>query len=499
MYINGVKERLKLESKKKIAIIGAGPGGLAAGMLLSQLGYQVNIYEKNDRIGGRTALHRMGQYSFDVGPSALTMTHVLTSLFMDCNRNILDYVSLLPINPIHTLYFKDITFPLYSDQSETKAVIQTYFPGEEAGFERFMKENTKKMLYISPLNQFNYSSLFDFFRPTTLRAIPSLTLGRSLMDDLARYFNSKYLRIAFSLQMRYLGMSPWDIPAAYSIIPFSEYYYGTFHPIGGQNKIVEAMQQVVTENKGKFFFNSEVTAFESNGKEITGAVLANGKTIEADYYFTNLDFIYSLTNEHPDKLDNKEYSSSAFILYLGLKTVLPFSHQSIIFPENYREFAHNTMHKKILSKDIAIHLTNPSATDNTMAPINHSSIRIMVPVPNNTSNIDWKKETPAFRQLVLETIKERLDLPDLESQIEEEYIITPIDWEKKYHVKHGAIFGLQHLWRQHGYLHPSKKSPTFKNLFVIGAGAMSGSSLPFIIENAQIATQKFLQKEKKSE
>ncbi len=133
--------------------------------------------------------------------------------------------------------------------------------------------------------------------------------------------------------MRYLGMSPWDIPAAYSIIPFSEYYYGTFHPIGGQNKIVEAMQQVVTENKGKFFFNSEVTAFESNGKEITGAVLANGKTIEADYYFTNLDFIYSLTNEHPDKLDNKEYSSSAFILYLGLKTVLPFSHQSIIFPE----------------------------------------------------------------------------------------------------------------------------------------------------------------------
>lgn len=102
-----------------------------------------------------------------------------------------------------------------------------------------------------------------------------------------------------------------------------------------------------------------------------------------------------------------------------------------------------------------------------------------------------EKETPAFRQLVLETIKERLDLPDLESQIEEEYIITPIDWEKKYHVKHGAIFGLQHLWRQHGYLHPSKKSPTFKNLFVIGAGAMSGSSLPFIIENAQIATQKF--------
>lgn len=83
-----------------------------------------------------------------------------------------------------------------------------------------------------------------------------------------------------------------------------------------------------------------------------------------------------------------------------------------------------------------------------------------------------EKETPAFRQLVLETVKERLEIPDLESQIEEEYIITPIDWEKKYHVKHGAIFGLQHLWRQHGYLHPSKKSPKFKNLFVIGAGAM---------------------------
>lgn len=487
-----------MESKTKIAIIGAGPGSLAAAMLLSQLDYEVSIYEKNDRIGGRTALHKMGKYSFDIGPSALTMPHVLTSLFMDCKRDILDYVSLLPINPIHTLYFKDITFPLYSDYAATKSVIATYFPGEEEGFDRFMKENTKKMLYITPLNQFNYSSLFDFFRPTTIRAIPSLTLGRSLMDDLARYFNSKHLRLAFSLQMRYLGMSPWDIPAAYSIIPFSEYYYGTYHPIGGQNKIVEAMQQVITENKGKFYFNSEVTEFEINGKEITDARLANGQVIEADYYFTNLDFMYSLTNEKNKHIEKKEYSSSAFMLYLGLNTELPLSHQSIIFPSNYREFSTNIMQKNALSKDLAIHLTNPSATDNTMAPINHSSIRIMVPVPNNSSQIDWEKETPAFRQLILDTVKERLDIPDLEDFIEEEFIITPADWEEKYHIKHGAVFGLQHVWNQHGFLHFSKKIPTYKNLFVIGAGAMTGSSLPYIIENAQIATKKFLQKEKKS-
>ncbi|MBC1668666.1 NAD(P)/FAD-dependent oxidoreductase [Listeria welshimeri] len=489
---------MNLEMTKKIAIIGAGPGGLAAGMLLSQLGYEINIYEKNDRIGGRTALHKMGKYSFDIGPSALTMTHVLTSLFMDCKRDILDYVSLLPINPIHTLYFQEVTFPLYSDYSATKAVIKTYFPGEEEGFDRFMRENTKKMLYISPLNQFNYSSLFDFFRPTTLRAIPSLTLGRSLMDDLARYFNSKYLRLAFSLQMRYLGMSPWDIPAAYSIVPFSEFYYGTFHPIGGQNKIVEAMQQVVTENKGKFFFNSEVTDFELEGNEIKGARLASGQVIEADYYFTNLDFMYSLGNKPNNHLEKKEYSSSAFMLYLGLSTVLPLSHQSIVFPDNYREFSDNTIHKKILSKDLAIHITNPSATDNTMAPINHSSIRIMVSVPNNTSAIDWDKETKEFRQLILDTVKERLDFPDLDDYIEEEYIITPKDWEEKYHVKYGAVFGLQHLTRQHGFLHPSKKLPKYKNLFVIGAGALSGSSLPFIIENAQITTRKFLQKENPS-
>lgn len=487
-----------MTNKTKIAIIGAGPGSLATAMLLSQLDYEVSIYEKNDRIGGRTALHKMGKYSFDIGPSALTMTHVLTSLFMDCKRDILDYVSLLPINPIHTLYFKDISFPLFSDQASTKKVIATYFPGEEYGFDRFMRENTKKMLYLTPLNQFNYSSLFDFFRPTTLRALPSLTLGRSLMDDLARYFNSKHLRLAFSLQMRYLGMSPWDISASYSIIPFSEYYYGTYHPIGGQNKIVEAMQQVITENKGKLFFNSEVTEFEIDDKKITGAKLANGQVIEADYYFTNLDFIHSMTTEKTNKADTKEYSSSAFMLYLGLNKEFPFSHQSIIFPSDYRKFSINTMHKKILSKDLAVHITNPSATDNTMAPINHSSIRIMVPVPNNSSQIDWKKETKEFRQLVLDTVKDRLDVPDLEDFIEEEFIITPKDWEEKYHIKHGAVFGLQHVWSQHGFLHLSKKTPNYKNLFVIGAGAMTGSSLPYIIENAQIATKKFLQKEKKS-
>ncbi|WP_439442905.1 phytoene desaturase family protein [Listeria aquatica] len=490
---------------KKVAIIGAGPGGLATAMRLLANGYQVDIFEKNSVIGGRTSKLSLGNYFFDMGPSSLTMPHQLTSLFMNSNRNLHDYLTLLPIDPLYRLFFPSgKTFAPSGDQKATLNELNRVFPGNEMNFYRFMSGNAKKILYLTPLLDYSFGNLKDFVRPTMLRAIPSLSIGRTLIDETSKYFEDEELQLAFTFQMKYMGMSPWEIPGIYSVLPFSEYYYGSFHPTGGQSQILQAMKTVIEEYHGQIHLNAEVAKVNTSKHEITGIELRDGRLVQADHYIMNADLSYAVKNlfvtEKPLKFKNKmaqkKYSASAFVIYLGLDTLLPVDHQTVLFPKNYKVHADETTNLKVLSDDFSIHITNPSVTDTTMAPIGHSAVRIMVPVPNNESQIDWDQEREPFRNKILETVKAKLHLEDLEDHIVEERVITPKEWEKDFHIHLGAIFGMMQSFRQIGMGNPvNKLHKQFKNLFVVGTSAHTGTSLPYIMESAKYAVNKIIKKD----
>ncbi|EUJ31985.1 phytoene dehydrogenase [Listeria floridensis FSL S10-1187] len=473
-------------------------------MRLIAEGYHVDIYEKNTFLGGRSSTLTLGDYRFDIGPSSLTMPHMLTSLFMECNRKLYDYLTLLPIEPLYKLYFASgKTFAPSGNQTKTIAELNRAFPGNEANFFRFMSHNAKKILYLTPLLEYSFDNWIDFLRPTMLRAIPSLSIGKNLIDETSKYFTDKDLRLAFTFQMKYMGMSPWEIPGIYSIIPFSEYYYGSYHPVGGQNQILQAMATAIREDKGNIHLGAKVDKIETNDREITGMRLENGELIEADYYFLNADFSYAMENllgsDSPVRkktIENKKYSASAFMIYLGLSKQFEMEHQTVLFPENYKVHADETVNQKVLSKDFSIHITNPSVTDTTMAPIGHSAIRIMVPVPNNDSGIDWDKESEPFKRKVFEAVKTKLGLTDLEEHIIVEKIITPKEWEEDFNIYRGAIFGMIQSLRQSGAGNPaSKLQKKFRNLLVVGTAAHTGTSLPYIIESARFATKKVFKKD----
>ncbi|MBC6309966.1 phytoene desaturase [Listeria sp. FSL L7-1582] len=483
---------------KKIIIIGAGPGGLAAAMQLTEQGHNVHIYEKAAEIGGRTALLKQDGFSFDLGPTALNMPNVLTALFADCNRNIQDYIKLVSLDPLYSLYIEDIIFSPTSDQDRTKKEIARLFPGEEEHYDRFMHDNAKKMIYLLPLWQEPFTSLWSLFRLRTLRALPSLTLGNHLIDELAKYFEDKRLRLAFSFETKFLGMSPWETPGAFSVIPFAEHYFGIFHIVGGINRLSYAMSEIMQENGGKIHLNQRVQQINTASKKITSITLESGEIVEGDYFFLNADFAYTMSHlfsktkapVNLKKLDKKRYSCSGFVMYIGLDTTLPLNVHTVLFPSDFRIHMDEIMRQGIIPDDLSIHITYPVAVDKTVAPKDMSTLRILVPVPNNDNNIDWEKERPAMRQLILKTMEQKLDLVDLESHILTEKIITPHDWEKDYHIYKGAIFNLTHQLSQLGPFRPNK-IPAIKNMKIVGGAAHPANSLPFILESANIVVRQF--------
>ncbi|WP_167373842.1 MULTISPECIES: NAD(P)/FAD-dependent oxidoreductase [Listeria] len=486
----------QIVKKEKIAIIGAGPGGLAAGMRLSSAGYEVDIYEKNAFIGGRTSRLTLGDYKFDIGPSSITMPHTLTALFMESNRNLEDYVTLVPVEPMYKLFFNNgQTFSPYHDQLQTIRELNEHFPNNEKNYLRYMNENAKKSLYLAPLMMSSLSSLWDYFKPTMLRALPSLSLGRNLADETSRFFTDENLRLAFSFQVRNMGMSPSTTPGMYSIIPFSEFYYGLYHPIGGHSQLFKAISDVILENGGRIHLNAEVEHFSFHNKQIDGFTLKSGEHIQADKYIINTDYAYTMTElmhdtPPPKNLTKKKFSTSAFMIYLGLNKTFPLEHQSVIFPENYKQYEDELIHLKTLPEDFTVYVVNPSVSDTTMAPIGHTALRIMVLVPNNESQINWDKERQAFEQKVLSVVKERLHIPDLEEHIVEKKVLTPKEWENDFHLYQGAIHGLVRSIKQTGTGHPVHRlQKKFPNLFVVGTSAHPGTTLPYIIESANFVAE----------
>jgi phytoene desaturase len=484
--------------KKKLVIVGAGPGGLSAGMMLSSAGYQVDIYEIKDKVGGRNAAIKIDGYTFDTGPTFLMLPRLLEEMFEATGRDIKNYLDLKEIDPLYRLKFtnKNIDFYPTRDRQQMLKNIKECFPGDEKNYEKFLFNESKKFNRLFKCLQIPYHSLFHFLRIRFIKAIPDFEIGKSLHQILAKYFKNEDMQIAMAFQAKYLGMSPWECPGAFTILSFIEHSEGIYHPIGGLNKISEAMAKVIKENGGNINFKSEVKEILVEDKKAIGIKLTNGKEIKGDHVIINADFAHAMTNivskenrkKYTDEnLKNRDYSCSTFMLYLGLSKKYDIPHHNIIFADDYHENVKEIYNSKELSKDPSFYIQNPSIIDPTLAPKGKSALYVLVPVANTTSKIDWGKEKAAFRNLIIKKIKEKTELKDIEKYIEVEKIITPMEWKNDYNIYNGATFNLSHKLTQMLYFRPHNKFEEFENCYLVGGGTHPGSGLPTIYESGRIA------------
>lgn len=491
--------------KKKVIIIGAGPGGLTAAMLLQSKGFDVTIYEKKPYVGGRNSRISLNEYQFDMGPTFFLMKNVLEDVFKRTGRNLNDYVELMDIDPMYRLSFaKDKEFfPSINSEKMIKE-IKRVFPGEEDGYKQYLEKEEKKYKQLIPCLELPYGSIKDFFKKQFITSLPYLDAHLSLYDVLGRYFQNNDLKTAFTFQAKYIGMSPWRAPGTFSIISYIEHGGGIYHVRGGLNKLTEKMAEVFVEDGGNLVLNNGVKELIIENGVAKGVKLSNGSTELADYVIINADFAHAMTNivnpKHikkytKEKLDKMSYSCSTFMLYLGINKVYEdVAHHSIVFAKDYKENVKDIAERKVLSKDPSIYVQNASILDDSLAPQGKSSLYVLVPVPNNTSNIDWNKEKDSFREIILNKLEDR-GYPKLREHIEVEKVITPYDWENEIDVYNGATFNLGHNISQMLIFRPHNQFEEFKNCYLVGGGTHPGSGLPTIYQSGLISTDLILKKE----
>jgi len=481
---------------KKVIIIGAGPGGLTSAMILAKRGFDVTVFEKESVVGGRNAPIRLDGYTFDTGPTFLMMNFTLKEMFEEAGRRAEDYMEVKKLEPMYRLRFPEFDIFPTSNQQHMKQQIAELFPGNEGGYEKFLKIESKRFEMLFPCLQKPYSSFFDLFSPELLRALPYLSLGRSMFGQLGRYFENDDLKLAFTFQAKYLGMSAWDCPAAFTMVPYLEHGHGIYHVIGGLNAISLGMQKVCEELGVNIRTSTPVKRLITEGRTIKAVELESGELCSADDYIINADFSHAMTNlcepgtlkkYTQAKFDSMSYSCSIFMMYLGVDKVYDIPHHNIMFAKDYKTNVEEIFNSLKLSHDNSFYIQNASVTDPTLAPEGKSALYVLTPVPNNRSNIDWEGEKDRFAEHVLDLVTERTELKDIREHIEVQKVITPKNWEQDYNVYQGATFNIGHELLQMMYFRPRNRFEEFSNCYLAGGGTHPGSGLPTIYESARIS------------
>ncbi len=483
-------------SSKRIVVVGAGPGGLTAAMILARRGCEVTVLEARDRVGGRNAEIRLGDYAFDTGPTFLMLKEVLEEAFQDAGAEMDRELAVSRVEPMYRLRFADRTFDTHGDPAAMTAEIKRVFPGFESRYAPMMRREGERFKRLYPCLKKPYHRLGALLHPDLLRAIPHLALGRSLYDVMVRHFGDESLALSFTFQAKYLGMSPWECPGLFSIVPYIEHGLGIWHVRGGLSRISDAMAAVAQRHGAAIRLATPVDKVLVRNGAATGVRLANGETIEADAVVVNADFGHAATHLFepgvlrkytPRKLDKMRFSCSTYMLYLGLGKPVATPHHLIVFARDYRGHVDAIFNRPRLVKDLSFYVRNADPADPTLAPAGHSALYVLVPMPNLRGGIDWARERGAMRETVLDAIAQRTELGDLRPHIRAEKVIAPPDWESDYRVYAGATFNLAHSLGQMVRFRPRNKFEEVDRVYLVGGGTHPGSGLPTIYESGRIA------------
>ncbi len=484
-------------AKARIGIVGAGPGGLTAAMILAHRGFDVTVFEEQDTVGGRNAPIHLGDYTFDAGPTFLMMKFILDEVFKEAGRDSADYLDFVELDPLYRLRIggKEI-FPSPRPE-ETKEQIRAAFPGNEEGVDKFLESEKARFERLMPCLQKHYGNLLAYLNPIFLKALPRMSLGKSVFQNLGRYFDNDDLKLCFAFQSKYLGMSPWDCPAFFTMLSYIEHAFGIYHVIGGLNRLSQAMAKVVEEEGGAIRLEEPVSELILDGRRAVGVRLEDGEEERFDRVVLNVDFGHAMNSlvppdvlrkYSPAKLQKWKLSCSTFMLYLGVGRQYPeLAHHNVIFADDYRKNIDEITEEQVLPEDPSLYIQNASVSDPTLTPEAKSTIYVLVPCPNMRSDIDWSAAADGYRDKILDIVEQRGGFEGLRENIEEMRVATPATWQQDYNVYEGATFNLAHTMMQVLYFRPHNRFQEIDGCYLVGGGTHPGSGLPTIYESGRIS------------
>lgn len=486
----------------EVIVVGAGPGGLAIAMLLAGAGVPVRIFERHSRPGGRTGSIESDGFRFDLGPTFFLYPEVLRGIFRSVGRDLDREVPLIKLDPQYRLVFGGDGAELIasSEVEKLQEAVARFSAADSAAIPRFMAENRKKLALFKPCLESPFLDWRDAATRRMMKLLPVLRPWNSLDRELARYFKDPRVRLAFSFQSKYLGMSPFKCPSLFSILSFLEYEHGVFHPVGGCGAVSEAMARILGEMGVPIHLGEPVEEISFRGRRATGVRTKSGHR-EARAVVINADFAGAMAKLVPDHLRKrwsdatlarKKYSCSTFMLYLGVEGLDERPHHNIYLSSDYIRNIEDIESRHMLSDDPSIYVQNACITEPALAPAGCSTLYALVPVTHQHPNVDWESQARSFREKAIGQL-DKLGFRDIEKRIRFERIITPDDWANSGPIYRGATFNLAHTLDQMLHRRPRNRFEDLESVYLVGGGTHPGSGLPVIFESAKITSRLLLE------
>lgn len=532
---NAVDSEHQNTMTKTAIVIGSGIGGIACAIRLQSLGFDTRIVEQLDDVGGRAYVRRAQGFTFDMGPTVLTVPHFIEELFsLERGRPMLSqpdfpaevfaarhagsgisggpntsrYVDIVPVLPFYRIYFDDGTYFDYdADPVNVRRQIARLAPEDVDGYERF--HEAARAIFQRGFLELGYNYFGSL--GAMLAVVPDLLrLGavQPLFSLVSKHFKSDKMRQVFSFEPLLIGGNPLRVPAIYAMIHFVEKTWGVHYAMGGTGALVKALIAKFEELGGQVRLNAEVTRIdiEKRGRKrvATGVTLMSGETLAADLIVSNADYATTylrLIDKTHRRINRdvvvkfRKQSMSLMVIYFGYAKRdgdPAIRHHNIILGPRYEELLTDIFDRKILAEDFSQYLHVPTLTDPSLAPPGHHAAYTLIPVPNTLGDIDWDAAGEGFAQKVLNFLDDRGYIPGLRERLVYRSFVTPKYFEQTLGAYAGNGFGVEPRLTQTAFLRPHNRSEDITNLYLVGQGTQPGGGTPSVMMSAKMTAREIV-------
>lgn len=488
--------------KKHAVIIGSGFGGVGLAALLAKAGYSVDVYEKNESLGGRASVFDAEGFHFDMGPSWYLMPDVFAHYFSLLEEKVEDYLDLVRLSPSYRVTFKDRqkSVDLHSDITRDAATFEAMEPGAGIKLVEYLRQAKRK--YDIGVGRFvykNYDHFRDFLTREFLLEGRKLSVFTSMHRYVGRFFKNPDVQKMLQHTLLFLGNSPYNAPALYSMLSHVDLGQGVFYPMGGIGKVIEAIVRIGKKHGVRFHVATAVAKIDVQQGRACGVYLESGDYVAADLVISNADLHYTnmqLLSAETRELDaayweKKVMAPSAFLLYLGTNRKFPsIVHHNLVFSQDWKANFTEIFDAPVLPSDPSFYVCAPSVTDPSVAPEGKENLFVLVPIGSGLQLS--AEELDAYEQKILETMETEMGMDGLRASIVYRRRFSVDDFAARYNSYRGSGLGLSHTILQTAIFRPNTYSKNVKDLYFVGGDTNPGIGMPMCLISAQLVYKRLI-------
>jgi phytoene desaturase len=473
----------------KVVVIGAGLGGLACALRLQGAGHEVRVVEQRERPGGRAYQLRDGGFTWDMGPSLITMPWVLENTFAAGGMDVWQELALKRLDPLYRIHWAsdERSFDFVDDRDRLREQIARFSTRDAARLDDFLaalKPIYEQAIVGAGRRAFTSAREFATLLPMMLR----LRAAEPLHFFVSRFFEDPRVREAFSFHSLFIGGDPHRVPAVYGALVYLQILDGGWYAEGGVYAMVEAMARTLDVRCGE-----GVEAIETSGTRVTGVRLAGGTRLPADVVVSNADVLrtHRLVGRRPP-VRKLRPTMSCFLLYLGTNRRFDerLLHHTLLVGDGYRDFIRTVTRGPGLPGTYSTYVHAPTRTEAAMAPDGGDSLCVLLPVPNlrDAPGIDWARDGDRLRDAVVSDMERSFGLEGLGASVTVEHRMDPADFERELGAQWGNAFAIEPTLHQSAYFRQPNRDRRLRGLYFVGGGTHPGAGIPGVLLGAEVTS-----------